>query len=227
MTMLDRMRRHRNWLKWSLALVVLTFIIFYIPDFLDRNSGTAGATSRETVATVDGQRLQAGEFQQRYVQQMQQYQQQFGGSMNQRGEMGDMVMWSSSATRQFGGGLGDWLSPATVAGLVRDGTVLPPTKTSCAIPAEVIRDAGQFRMGTLTAFGPQEDWAYPPRPANPKAAWNVQWTARVRHKSTTSWMDMPGMGGMGMDDGGDPRGQQQQQRPKRGLGGILGGGFGF
>lgn len=155
----------------------------------------------------------------------------FGGQMNQRGEMGDMVMWSSSATRQFGGGLGDWLSPATVAGLVRDGTVLPPAKTSCAIPAEVIRDAGQFRMGTLTAFGPQEDFAYPPRPANPKAAWNVQWTARVRHKSMTSWMDMPGMGGMGMgmgnDDGGDPRGQQQQQRPKRGLGGILGGGFGF
>src|SRR5436190_2112926 len=27
MTMLDRMRRHRNWLKWSLALVVLTFIM--------------------------------------------------------------------------------------------------------------------------------------------------------------------------------------------------------
>src|ERR1051325_6189476 len=82
MTMLDRMRRHRNWLKWSLALVVLTFIIFYIPDFLDRNSGTAGATSRETVASADGHNLQAGEFQQRYVQQMQQYQQQFGGSMN-------------------------------------------------------------------------------------------------------------------------------------------------
>jgi peptidyl-prolyl cis-trans isomerase D len=82
MTMLDRMRRHRNWLKWSLALVVLTFIIFYIPDFLDRNTGTAGATARETVASVDGHNLQAGEFQQRYVQQMQQYQQQFGGSMN-------------------------------------------------------------------------------------------------------------------------------------------------
>ena len=26
MTMLDRMRRHKNWLKWSLALVVLTFV---------------------------------------------------------------------------------------------------------------------------------------------------------------------------------------------------------
>jgi peptidyl-prolyl cis-trans isomerase D len=82
MTMLDRMRRHRNWLKWSLALVVLTFIIFYIPDFLQRDTTTAGAISRETVATVDGHDLLAGEFQQRYVAQMQAYQQQFGGQMN-------------------------------------------------------------------------------------------------------------------------------------------------
>jgi peptidyl-prolyl cis-trans isomerase D len=82
MTMLDRMRRHRNWLKWSLALVVLTFIIFYIPDFLQRDTTTAGATSRETVASVDGHDLLAGEFQQRYVAQMQAYQQQFGGQMN-------------------------------------------------------------------------------------------------------------------------------------------------
>ena len=34
MTMLDRMRRHKGWLKWSLALVVLTFVVFYIPEFL-------------------------------------------------------------------------------------------------------------------------------------------------------------------------------------------------
>ena len=39
----------------------------------------------------------------------------FGGKPGPDGSMGDMVMWSSSATRQFGGGLGDWLSPATVA----------------------------------------------------------------------------------------------------------------
>ena len=37
MTMLDRMRRHRNWLKWSLGLVCLAFVIFYIPDFLQRH----------------------------------------------------------------------------------------------------------------------------------------------------------------------------------------------
>ena len=36
MTMLDRMRRHQSWLKWSLALVVLAFIVFYIPDFVEQ-----------------------------------------------------------------------------------------------------------------------------------------------------------------------------------------------
>ena len=35
MTMLDRMRRHKGWLKWSLAVVVLAFIVLYIPSFLD------------------------------------------------------------------------------------------------------------------------------------------------------------------------------------------------
>jgi hypothetical protein len=41
MTMLDRMRRHRGWLKWSLALVVLAFIFFYIPDFLQTQDAAA------------------------------------------------------------------------------------------------------------------------------------------------------------------------------------------
>lgn len=154
----------------------------------------------------------------------------FGGRMNDRGEMGDMVMWSSSASRQFGGGLSDWLSPGQVAGLVRDRTVLPPTATSCAIPAEAMRDAGEFRMGTLTAFGPEESFAYPPRPAGAKA-WNPEWTARIRHRSTTSWMDMPGMSammgarGQGMTD--DSEGEPVPPRnckPRRGgLGGMLGG----
>ena len=47
MTMLDRMRRHRGWLKWSLALVVLAFIVFYIPDFL---RGTNAASPNTVVA---------------------------------------------------------------------------------------------------------------------------------------------------------------------------------
>jgi len=111
----------------------------------------------------------------------------FGGKQGPGGEMDDMVMWTSSSTRQFGGGLADWLLPGQVAGLVKNGTVLPPSATSCTIPAEVTRAVADFRVGTLTAFGPEESFSYPPRPAA------VQWTARVRHRSTTSWMQMPGM----------------------------------
>lgn len=142
-----------------------------------------------------------------------------GGKMSGDGEMGDMVMWTSSATRQFGGGLGDWISPAQVAGLVRDRTVLAPTTTNCTVPIEVKRDAPDFRVGTLTAFGPEETFSYPPKPAT--GPWNLEWTARVRHRSTTSWMQAQGMS-MGMEGGGG----QQQCRPKGGLGGMLGGALG-
>ncbi len=142
----------------------------------------------------------------------------FGGKQGPGGQMGDMVMWTSSASRQFGGGLTDWLSPSQVAGLVRDRTVMPPTATSCTIPVEVRKAAPDFRMGTLTAYGPEEDFAYPPRPADPKAAWNLVWTARVRHRSLTSWMDMPGMAGMQ----GQTAEQPQEKKCKKGLGGMLG-----
>ena len=149
--------------------------------------------------------------------------------MSSSGEMGDMVMWSSSASRQFGGGLNDWLSPGQVAALVRDRTVLAPSVTSCVVPVEVKRDAPEFRVGTLIAFGPQEDFSYPPRPADPKAAWNLEWTARIRHRSMTSWMDMPGMDAamMGQEQAGQEQAGQEQPRPackpKGGLGGLLGG----
>ena len=68
MTMLDRMRRHRNWLKWSLALVCLAFVIFYIPDFLRGSEVSAGAT--DTVAVVDGHKIRGDEFRRTYQAQL-------------------------------------------------------------------------------------------------------------------------------------------------------------
>lgn len=145
-------------------------------------------------------------------------------------DMGDMVMWTSSASRQFGGGLSDWLTPAQVAGLVRDRTVMSPATTTCTVPAEVKRDGPDFRMGTLTAYGPMEDFAYPPRPADARTPWHLQWTARIRHRSMTSWMEAEGMMmGGGADNDVPERGQSQQPacKPKRGLGGLLGGTLGI
>jgi hypothetical protein len=142
----------------------------------------------------------------------------FGGKQSASGDMGDMVMWTSSATRQFGEGLSDWLSPSQVATLVGNRTVLAPATTSCVIPAEVNSAAPDFRVGTLTGFGPEENFSYPPRPAS--GPWKLEWTARVRHRSSTSWMSMPGMS-MGAQD--SQSGQRPECKKKGGLGGMLGG----
>ena len=80
MTMLDRMRRHKAWLQWSLVLVVLAFIIFYIPDFL-RGSGT-DASAGDTIANVEGHAITSGEFRRTYQAQLQAYRSAYGGQMS-------------------------------------------------------------------------------------------------------------------------------------------------
>jgi len=79
MTMLDRMRRHKGWLKWSLALVVLTFVVFYIPDFLTTNTGAAPS---EVLAEVEGEPITVGAFTRRYNAQVNAYRSAYGGQIN-------------------------------------------------------------------------------------------------------------------------------------------------
>ena len=82
MTMLDRMRRHKAWLQWSLVLVVLAFIIFYIPDFL-RSSGTDAAAG-DTIASVEGRTITSGDFRRTYQAQLQAYRSAYGGNMSEQ-----------------------------------------------------------------------------------------------------------------------------------------------
>jgi peptidyl-prolyl cis-trans isomerase D len=82
MTMLDRMRRHKNWLKWSLFIVVIAFILLYIPSFM-RTPGMPLGT-QDVVASVEGRDITVGRFRRAYQQQIQQYRQQFGGNMDER-----------------------------------------------------------------------------------------------------------------------------------------------
>src|SRR5918999_3090420 len=81
MTMLDRMRRHKNILKWSLGLVVLAFVLLYIPDFF---RGSVGAGLNDAVATVEGEEITVNEFRRAYQRQMQQYRAAYGASMDER-----------------------------------------------------------------------------------------------------------------------------------------------
>lgn len=82
MTMLDRMRRHKNWLKWSLALVCLAFVFFYVPDFLTPTA--PGAAPNDVVANVEGRQITTAEFRRVYYQQLQSYQLVYGGDISEQ-----------------------------------------------------------------------------------------------------------------------------------------------
>ena len=80
MTMLDRMRRHKGWLKWSLFLVVVAFIALYFPDFMRQDTGAAAPG--DVVARVGGEDITAGEFRRAYMSQIAMYQRAYGNSVN-------------------------------------------------------------------------------------------------------------------------------------------------
>src|SRR6185503_1283745 len=81
MTMLDRMRRHKSWLKWSLAIVVVSFVLLYIPSFLNEGQGAA---SNSVVAAVEGREITAQQFRRVYQQQMQAYRQSYGANIDDK-----------------------------------------------------------------------------------------------------------------------------------------------
>lgn len=81
MTMLDRMRRHTSWLKWSLAIVVVSFIALYIPSFL--NTGAQGAGNNAVVANVEGHQITAAEFRRAYQQQLEAYRASYGSNIDE------------------------------------------------------------------------------------------------------------------------------------------------
>lgn len=177
----------------------------YMPGLFVRNAGAPGggvSLSWNSVAQATGYYAWA-----------------FGATM-QGNEAKDLVWWSSSTTREFGGGLWDWLPPATVERLIGERVVMPPSATQCTIPAEVKAASPAFMMGNMTAFGPQADFAYPPRPAS--GPWRPEWTARVRFRSNTMFFvgGAPGMGDM------ESTGDAPEPKPKKCRGGMFGAALG-
>ncbi len=136
------------------------------------------------------------------------------GGMQNAGKGGDMVMWTSANNRDSGVGM-DWLSPAEVVRQITAKNVMPPTQKSCAIPAEAKAAAGGMMFGSMNAFGPEENFAFPPKPTDPKVVWNIDWTAKVRFRAFASFMTgMGGMGGMAGMEGADDEGEGEAPKPK-------------
>lgn len=80
MTMLDGMRRHKGWLKWSLALVCLAFVFLYVPPLIDPAPELASGMT-DVLARVGEHEITVGEFRDIYLRQLQNYQAQSGGEI--------------------------------------------------------------------------------------------------------------------------------------------------
>ena len=81
MTMLDGMRRHKGWLKWSLGLVCLAFVFLYVPEFVDQTAVTGAPT--DVLVEVGDYEITVFEFRQVYLQQLQNYRLQTGGEITE------------------------------------------------------------------------------------------------------------------------------------------------
>jgi len=79
MTMLDRMRRHKAWLKWTLALAGFALLVLGFP-LIQPPPETPGALT-DVLAQVGDQEITVGEFQMLYRRQLQSYQVQSGGEI--------------------------------------------------------------------------------------------------------------------------------------------------
>lgn len=73
-------------------------------------------------------------------------------------------------------------------------------------------------FGSMNAFGPEENFAFPPKPTDPKAVWNIEWTAKVRFKSFASFM--VGMGDSAMGGVSAPAAEPKKKKPCKGPLGI-------
>ncbi len=109
-------------------------------------------------------------------------------AMSQNGD--DLIMWSSAETPDTGMGLFDYLSPATIDRWLKERVLLQPETTQCAIPQGIFAGGGRDAtpMLRMMAYGGESHIVHPPRPADPKAAWEPEWAVRVRVKSHTMAM---------------------------------------
>ncbi len=112
-------------------------------------------------------------------------------AMGQNGD--DLILWSSAETPDTGMGLFDYLPNATIDRWLKERVLLPAEATQCAIPQGIFAaPAGRGEQGTpmlrMMAYGGESHIVYPPRPADPKAPWEPEWSVRVRAKSHTMAM---------------------------------------
>lgn len=151
------------------------------------------------------------------------------GGGQQNGET-VVVMWTSAQIQTGWMGMApDYLTANDIDRLLGNKALLPGVTTTCTVPAEVGK-AVQGAIYGITAYGGETNLAYPPRPADPKTPWNIQWETKVRYRTATGGMLGQAMGMMGAADdksGDQPAGDKKKKKKGFGLGDIVKAGAGL
>ncbi|MFZ6874617.1 hypothetical protein ACO0LF_21375 [Undibacterium sp. Di27W] len=156
------------------------------------------------------------------------------GGQSGKGDSTEVIVWTSSELPDFGFGLVEYQANADVDKWLNEKVILPATTSKCDVPKGIFGEqgAGILRM---IAYGSDAYFAYPPRPADSKVAWEPDWQTKLRMKSTYSSIlggmgDMADMGGRRNDNTTQTEPQQrpeQKEEPKVKATDVLKGLLGF
>jgi hypothetical protein len=155
-----------------------------------------------------------------------------GGKGDETGDGAEMTLWTSSELPDSGFGLVDYQTNKSVDQWLKEKVLLAPATTRCDVPKGIF-GAGEEPSGAMLrmiAYGTELNLAHPPRPTDPKIAYEPEWALKVRVKSVAFTMlgmpsmpdeagaaaveDGSGTGGEGSSDGGEA---QPKKKKKFGL----------
>jgi hypothetical protein len=111
-----------------------------------------------------------------------------------------MTLWTSSELPDSGFGLVDYQTNKSVDQWLKEKVLLPPTTTHCDVPKGIFGDGEEpsGAMLRMIAYGTELNLSHPPRPTDPKIAYEPEWALKVRVKSVAfTMLGMPAMGGGG------------------------------
>jgi hypothetical protein len=138
------------------------------------------------------------------------------------------VIWSSSEPPESGFGLLDYVSNANIDKWLGERVLLPAAQSQCDIPQGIFAKSDGAMLQSI-AYGNELNIMHPPRPANPNASWNPEWSVRVRNKSFA--MNTLGEDAQAMQRGSQrsaqrpaqpsPQEQEPPQNPVQAIGGAL------
>jgi hypothetical protein len=129
-----------------------------------------------------------------------------GGKGDESSGAAEVTLWTSSEVPDSGLGLIDYQTNKSVDQWLKEKVLLAPATTACDVPPGIFGEgAHSGAMLRMIAYGTELNLAHPPRPTDPKLAWEPEWALKVRVKSVaTAILGMPAMmdeGAMSEEDG--------------------------